>query len=326
MIKPWIFEQMNISSNEDPSSFNINVCRDEYAWRVDLCVRAEEQGFHGIFFSEHHFSGVRACPSPSLLAAAVASRTRTLRLGVLGWVLPMWQPWRILEEIGMLDHLSQGRLEVGVARGSNIAEAKAIGIAEADITAMFEEGLDILDKGWPSTALSHEGRHWSFGPVSIIPRPIQMPAPPIWATARSSDSATAAARRGYKLSSGFLPTSQMKHLFDDYRAAAATAGHPYDAERLAFRRCVFVAPSATEATEHMHAAREQMPTIVPDDIIAGTPSDVTDQIVDQARILGSANFIGFFAGNLQDRRSIDQSFHLFGLKVIPRLLSVSVGA
>ncbi|MBB4640208.1 LLM class flavin-dependent oxidoreductase [Rhizorhapis suberifaciens] len=323
MIKAWVFEQMNISTDEDPSSFDIDVCRKEYAWRIDLGTRAEALGFYGIFFSEHHFAGVRACPSPSLLAAAVASRTTTLRVGVLGWVLPMSQPWRLLEEIAVLDHLSQGRVEVGVARGSHVKEAKAIGIAEDDVPAMFEEALDILDKGWRSVTLLHEGRHWSFGPVAIIPRPIQMPAPPIWATARSAASATAAARRGYKLCTGFLPTTQIKRLFDNYRVAAAAAEQPYDAERLAFRRCVFVAPSATEATEHMYAAREQMPAIVADDIIAGTPSDVADQIVAQAREVGATNFVGFFAGNLRDRRSIEQSYQLFGSKVIPSLVNAT---
>src|SRR5262249_56095689 len=83
---------------------------------LDLWVRDEALGFEGIFFSEHHF-GRSYSPSPNLLIAALAARTRTLRLGVMGIVLPYYHPARVVEEIGMLDHLTGGRLENGTAIG-----------------------------------------------------------------------------------------------------------------------------------------------------------------------------------------------------------------
>ncbi|HHW4680818.1 MAG TPA: LLM class flavin-dependent oxidoreductase [Xylella taiwanensis] len=138
MIKSWIFEQLNISDNADPAHFDALACSKEYAWRSELWAQAEVLGFHGIFFSEHHFSGVRACPAPSLFAAWVAARSQHLRIGVLGWVLPLWQPWRFLEQVSVLDQLSQGRVEIGVARGSSVQEAAAVGIAEVDIVPMYQ--------------------------------------------------------------------------------------------------------------------------------------------------------------------------------------------
>lgn len=323
MIKSWIFEQMNISSCEDPLLFNVATCTDEYSWRLDMWGEAETLNYHGLFFSEHHFNGVRICPSPGLFAAAVAARTTRLRIGMLGLVLPLWQPWRAIEEIGMLDHLSRGRLEVGVARGSNPREAAAVGIEPSDLVPMYNEALDILDKAWREPVLSHRGRYWSFDNLAILPRPVQQPSPPIWATIRSVEAAAEAARRGHKACTGFLPTEQVKELFDAYRQSAQAHGRPSGADRLAIRRCIFVAPSSAEAQEHAHAAREQMPSILQEDTIAGSPEEVAEQILAQMRYTKSENIVGFFAGNRLDRASVQRSYRLFGTKVIPVLRRAS---
>lgn len=179
MIRSWIFDLVNISSDDDPINFDVQNCSREYAWHSDLWARAEQLGFHGIFFSEHHFSGARAIPAPGLFAAFVAARTQRLRIGVLGWVLPLWQPWRFLEEVAVLDHLTQGRLEVGVARGSNPAEMAAVGIGESDVVPMFLESLAILERAWQRPGISHRGDYWTYERLQIVPKPLQQP-PPIW--------------------------------------------------------------------------------------------------------------------------------------------------
>ena len=79
---------------------------DHFRWHLDLWRRAEALGFEGIFFSEHHF-GLTFSPSPNLLIALWRRVTKNLRLGVMGIVLPYYQPWRVVEEIGMLDHLTE---------------------------------------------------------------------------------------------------------------------------------------------------------------------------------------------------------------------------
>lgn len=203
MIKSWMFEQLNISCDADPAHFDAVACSKEYAWRSELWAQLETLGFHGIFFSEHHFSGLRASPSPGVLAAWVAARSQNLRIGVLGWVLPLWQPWRFLEKVAVLDQLSQGRVEIGVARGSSVDEAAAVGIAEVDIVPMYREALDILEQAWLSPCLSYRGRYWSFEQLGMVPRPLQYPSPPIWATVRSTDAAAEAAKRGHRLCTGF---------------------------------------------------------------------------------------------------------------------------
>ena len=115
MIKPWIFEFFPAPREPDVAG-DPRQSADYFNWYLDLWPRAEPLGYEGIFFSEHHF-GLAYSPCPNLLIAQVAGRTRTIRLGVMGLVLPYHHPWKVVEEIGMLDHLTQGRLEIGTAAG-----------------------------------------------------------------------------------------------------------------------------------------------------------------------------------------------------------------
>src|SRR5262249_57739578 len=108
MIKPWVFEflpEMGVPGVEpDPRDVT-----SLFARYLDLWVRDEALGFEGIFFSEHHFGGSFSA-SPNLLIASVAARTRKLRLGVMGVVVPYYHPARVIEEMGLLDYLTSGRL------------------------------------------------------------------------------------------------------------------------------------------------------------------------------------------------------------------------
>lgn len=174
-IKPWIFEFMQgvtdptdtLSPAEIKSVFDTN---------LKIWEDAEALDFEGIFFSEHHF-WISYSPSPNLLIATIAARTERIRLGVMGMVLPFYYPWRILEEIFMLDHLTNGRLEIGCSMGVP-AELSRINMEMAEARERFDELLDILDAGLAQPVISHHGRHWNFDDLSILPRPLQQPAPP----------------------------------------------------------------------------------------------------------------------------------------------------
>src|SRR5499426_1278291 len=142
MIKPWIFEFLyapgalgeEVGAQTATAVFDAGVA----LWR-----RLERLGFEGIFFSEHHF-GLSYSPSPNLLIAAIARSTERLRLGTMGLVLPLYQPWRVLEEIAMLDHLTGGRLEIGCASGVP-QELIQTGIGPEENRERFSETLQILD-------------------------------------------------------------------------------------------------------------------------------------------------------------------------------------
>ncbi len=162
MIRPWIFEFFPTYGLSE---------QEACVWHMDLWPRLEDIGFEGIFFSEHHFGPGRMTPSPNLLIAAVAARTSTLRLGAMGMVLPLYEPWRVAEEIGMLDHLCGGRFEMGFSSGAGPMEPLAVGIPQDEIRPRFLEALEVVEAAIAAPAFSHKGRYYAYQDLRIVPRP-----------------------------------------------------------------------------------------------------------------------------------------------------------
>ena len=339
MIKPWIFELFGAPGGAGVDTDHHDTAA-HFRWHLDLWHRAEAMGFEGIFFSEHHF-GLGFSPSPNLLIANLASVTRTLRLGVMGIVLPYYQPWRVVEEIGMLDQLTGGRLEIGTASGIP-QEMARIGLDIEEANARHAEAIEILDAGLAHPVISHHGRFWNFDDLRIAPRPLQTPSPPKWVTVISIESARKAARRGAKICTGFHPIDRIAAIFDAYREEAARAGHPTGPDQLAIRRNVIIAGDEADAVETARTAvqlyRQALthdprytdsavpdapgPThgfsIGADEFIAGTGAQVAAQIIAQCGRVGA----GHFLSTMSRMKSLDQrmaAFELYAREVIHRL-------
>src|SRR5690349_9205865 len=253
MIKPWIFEFLYA-----PGALGEQVGPETatavFATGVALWQRIDQLGFEGIFFSEHHF-GLSYSPSPNLLIASIARSTERLRLGTMGMVLPLYQPWRVLEEIGMLDHLTGGRLEIGCASGVP-QELIQIGIAAEENRERFNEALAILDAWLDQPVISHHGRYYNFDNLRIVPRPLQQPSPPKWTTVVSSASAIKSAGRRSKICTAFESVARVREIFDAYRREADRLGIACGPEELAIRRSISIAPSEAEARERSQMAME----------------------------------------------------------------------
>ena len=340
MIKPWIFELFGAPGGRSATPAEPHVTAEHFAWHLDLWRRAEAWGFEGIFFSEHHF-GLGYSPSPNLLIAAMAKQTKTLRLGVMGVVLPYYQPWRVVEEIGMLDHLTNGRLEIGTASGIP-QEMARIGLSVEEANARNAEAVAILDAALASPVISHHGTFWSFDDLRIEPRPLQQPAPPKWTTVVSIESARKAARRGSKLCTGFHPIERIAEIFDAYRDEAARAGHPAGPDQLAIRRNITVAQDEAAAHEASRTAlrlyRQALthdprytespvpdapgPThgfsVGEDEFIAGTGEQVAEQIIAQCRRVGAGHFLSTVERSAPREQRM-ANFELYARHVIPAL-------
>src|ERR1051325_779436 len=122
----------------------------QYDERLELLARADALGFYGYHLAEHHQSRLCMAPSPSVFLSAAARHTRRLRLGALVYCLPLYHPLRLIEEICMLDHLSGGRLQVGVGRGITAIEHTYWGLSPAEAQARQDETLAILARGLSS--------------------------------------------------------------------------------------------------------------------------------------------------------------------------------
>ena len=343
MIRPWLFEFFPELGDDslDPAPREVA----DYVTRyLELWARDEALGFEGIFFSEHHFGGSFSA-SPNLLIAAVAARTRTLRLGVMGVVLPYYHPARVVEEIGLLDHLTGGRLEIGTAIGVP-QELARLNMTMAEARERSDEIIDVIDAALARRVVSHQGKYFSFENLRLLPRTLQRPSPPRWTAVLSADSARRAARRRQKISTGFNSTQAIKAIFDAYRAEAEAIGAPAGPECLALRRRVTVA--ATEREAHAHAAavaerlkryvasdvraRPNVPDAAPsgggftvsdDEFITGTPSQVADEIIEQCRAIGAGHFLTVlhWGGPIAE---VAAAHELFGRNAIPLLRQASL--
>jgi alkanesulfonate monooxygenase SsuD/methylene tetrahydromethanopterin reductase-like flavin-dependent oxidoreductase (luciferase family) len=151
-----------------------------YRDRLRLLEVADEAGFWCYFKSEHHLTPLDMSPSVSTWLAAVVARTTNLRVGSLVYLLPMHHPLRLLAEITTLDHLSGGRLEVGVGRGISPFEHQLWGLDPEQGRARSEESLAVLLAALTSDALTFHGDFYDFDDVPIEQHPLQSPCPPLW--------------------------------------------------------------------------------------------------------------------------------------------------
>src|SRR5690606_23862690 len=118
----------------------------EYQRRFEIVHWVEEAGFYAYQVAEHHGTPLSIAPSSSVFLSALSQCTSSIRLCPLVYLLPMHDPLRLAEEICMLDHLSGGRLEVGVGRGASPYELEIFGVSGGDSRAVFEEALEGVDR------------------------------------------------------------------------------------------------------------------------------------------------------------------------------------
>src|SRR5262249_46006521 len=117
---------------------------EQYENRLSLIAFYDRAGFRTYHMSEHHATPLNLTPSPSVFLAAVAQRTTRLRFGALVYVLPAHHPLRLAEEICVLDHLSGGRVEVGIGRGASPHELNYFGVDPDHAQAMYVEAYNVI--------------------------------------------------------------------------------------------------------------------------------------------------------------------------------------
>ncbi len=182
---------------------------------------ADRLGFHGVWLVEHHLmSGYSHLSKPDLVLAALARRTARLRLGLGVIPLPYHHPLHVAERIGTLDVLCGGRLEVGIGRGFSPQEYAAFGAQPAESRAIVEESLLILRAAATPAPIVHHGSHFHLDGVTVLPRPLQRPYPPLWTAAVSPETFEWAAREGLGVLAGpFKPWAMIGADLRRYRKA-----------------------------------------------------------------------------------------------------------
>jgi alkanesulfonate monooxygenase SsuD/methylene tetrahydromethanopterin reductase-like flavin-dependent oxidoreductase (luciferase family) len=199
---------------------------------LDLAEEAEKLGFDHIRIVEHYFHYYGGySPNPMLFLAAAAQRTRRARL-ITGAVLPAFNhPLKLAGEIGMLDAISGGRLDVGFARAFLPHEFRRFGRSPDESVARFREGMEQIELLLTHENVSHRGRFHTIENTTSLPRPTQKPRPKFYVAAlNTSDSFAFAGQMGYSVMAIPLGGALMRPLLGAYRNAWKAAGHHGDGE------------------------------------------------------------------------------------------------
>lgn len=317
-----------------------------YEERLQLIAAADEAGFYAYHMAEHHGTPLGMAPSPAVFLSAVAQRTRRLRFGPMAFLLPLYEPLRLVEEVCMLDHLSGGRVELGISRGVSPHELACFGIDAAGTREIFDEALEVFRAAMTEPTLNYQGRHFQYHDVPMELAPLQRPYPPLWYPTHNPDSVAYAARHGFHFAS-LGPVALLRQLTAAYRKTWAEHrddtgrinGHVAE-PRLAAMRQIFIAETDAEA---MRIAREAYRTwydsitrlwhrhddhsvdmlfdwdagLAAQTILIGSPATVRAQVSELVAEGGVNHVVGAFAwGSLTQAQSL-RSLDLFVREVMP---------
>jgi alkanesulfonate monooxygenase SsuD/methylene tetrahydromethanopterin reductase-like flavin-dependent oxidoreductase (luciferase family) len=193
-----------------------------YKQTIEQIQHGEELGFDCAWLAELHFyEPFSIMPAPLIVAAAIAQKTRRIRLGIAVSLLPLWHPLRSAEEGATVDLLSDGRLEFGVGRGAIPLHFAGYDVPREESRERFEEALQIIKNAWTTESFSYEGRFHRIPETSVVPKPVQKPHPPIRVAANGPDTALFAGRERYPIlvASVTNPLPRMYGHIDRYREA-----------------------------------------------------------------------------------------------------------
>src|SRR6266446_1410475 len=153
---------------------------ERYAEMFDLIALADSLGFDVAWLAELHFGGAFSLLSnPLMVVPAIAARVPRIRIGTAVVLLPLHHPLSCAEQAATADLLSGGRLEFGVGRGSIPTQFHGFRVPVADNRARFDECLEIIRLAWTRERFSYRGRFYEVDNLSVVPKPVQKPHPPI---------------------------------------------------------------------------------------------------------------------------------------------------
>jgi alkanesulfonate monooxygenase SsuD/methylene tetrahydromethanopterin reductase-like flavin-dependent oxidoreductase (luciferase family) len=320
---------------------------DYYEDRLTIAETYDRAGFYGYHLAEHHATPLGMAPSPNVFLAALAQRTRRLRFGPMVYVLPLYHPLRLIEEICMLDQISGGRLEIGFGRGASPIELAIYGENPDAAQDIYTEGLALILQGLTAKRLDFRGKHFSFDDVPMPLEPLQKPHPPIWYGVHAPGSAERAAKRNLNVIS-LDPPGDTRLSIERYRATWRPP-HPGAAlPKLGLGRFVVVAETDAKALAlarraypvwhqsftHLFRLRGQPQNHPrPADFdalmekgqgVAGSPAAVTKFLNRQLNETQCNYFVGQFAFGDMTRDEALRSIGLFVSEVMPAVHEANV--
>jgi len=329
--------RFGIFDHMDRSGESLAVQFENRLTMLEACDRA---GFYSYHLAEHHQTPLGFAPSPSVFLAAAAQRTKTLRLGALVFTLSLYHPLRILDEICMLDHLSNGRLDLGLGRGISPIEVGFYGVDPEQSPEVYGEVVAILEQGLRSRVINFQGKHFTFRDVPVELTPLQKQIP-VWYGVAQPESADRAGKNGGNIVCNG-PPKMVRDLGDRFRRAFRQ--HHGEAAKLplvGMTRHIVVADTDAEARAladpaylgwagamvHLWNKHNRKITIyIPQTFaeaeqlgicVVGSPSTVRDKLLAQCKAADVSYFLARLAfGNLPLAASL-KSVELIKREIMP---------
>lgn len=324
-----------------------------YEERLTLIQSLEAAGFYGYHLSEHHATLLSMTPSPSIFLAAAARETSRIRLGTLLYLLPLYHPLRLLEELCMLDQLSGGRLDIGVGRGISPHEFEAFGEDFAESGEAFDHCFNILHQGFTRDRIDYSSKRYTFKDTPVVLRPRQQPHPPFWYGLRGEHGPVFAAKRGMNgVTLG--PDAHVRKVMQAFREQwvlqadeRKAFGSPVSSPIVGVMRAMFIADTDAEAERVARKAHKAWfdnlawlwkvrgtypPISIAADfdqakaagtLVAGSPDTVAKTFKAQAESLGHNYLVLLLAfGSLTHQQQM-RSLELFRTEVMPKLVGLN---
>ena len=322
-----------------------------YRGMIERLEYVEELGFDWVSVSEHHYSPRILTPAPILSAAFIAARLKKITIALLGPIVPQSNPVRVAEELAMLDTLAEGRLVVGLLRGTT-NEYLTYDLNPAEARERTDEGMELILRAWTEPQpFGWQGRHFQYRTVSIWPRPLQQPHPPTFALGTSREACEFAARHHLGCGVSYGPFEVMAKATRHYREQCARHGWEPAPEQILYRANMIVAGTDDEAHAVLRGQPDRAPFSMRSGVAAalatvdarniagearapirqgalpttfiGSPDTVVEQVRRCREVIGAGVIdISLHPPGSRDLDPLMHALDLFATKVLPRIRDI----
>ena len=314
---------------------------------IAQCQLADELGFDAAWLAELHFNPrFSVMPAPLMIGSAIAQTTKHIRIGNAINLLPLHQPVRLAEEAATLDVLSNGRAIFGVGRGSMPSHFEGYGIDQEEGRERFIEALELVLGSWQQEDFAYDGKYYQAHGVSVTPRPIQQPYPPVYVAANSPDTFGVVGSLGHSIlvAPAIVTTEGALTGLASYRAGLAENGHDASTSKVNVNVPIHVAATEEEARAGFtHTVDNYLDTLrdvgrargaskgssradsLTADIVmhefaaVGTPDQVSAKLERLKDMYEPQEFMCWFnIGGMLPHAAVENSMKLFAKKVMPQ--------
>jgi alkanesulfonate monooxygenase SsuD/methylene tetrahydromethanopterin reductase-like flavin-dependent oxidoreductase (luciferase family) len=312
---------------------------ETYDSRMKLMELYDQAGFSTFHVTEHHFTPLGLAPSPMVFLAAASRITKNIRFAPLVLIATLYNPLRLAAEICMLDHLTNGRFDIGTGRGVSGVELGFFNVKEQDAPAIYGEAMQVLMAALTQDVVNYHGKYFDFTNVPIEMKPLQKPHPPLWYATNAPESAARAARQNMNVVN-LLGAPEARAVICAFKDSwnAAHGGKGMKMPKTGIARNLYVGETDRQAEERgkfgskgfyeslvylwrkynvTAMSLEEVLRASEASLIAGTPATVRAKIEEQLDQSQANYFVARFAyGDLTHEESA-RSLELFRDEVMP---------